>query len=403
MSVFLESCQRVATLGRQIASGGQGSIHDHPFDPKKVVKKYSCPTPEQAAKLKVMVDDPFQEPPSNGGSVRFFKPTHLITNPDDPAEVLGYEMDLAEDFTSLVHLCNPSTRDEDADLPFRLRVARNICWGVAALHNQGVVIGDLRPSNILVGPKGEAWFIDCDSYQIQSGSATHHCLLGRPELTAPELHDAARDQVTLKPSHDRFALAITLFMLLTDGSHPYAAHFTGPDGGRAKLHTRVKEGWWPYVAQHTHPYEPRRKSYPFYIRLNRPLRRLLEQCFVAGHSDPDKRPSASDWHVAIDVVLSAKRFRRLVIPQPTKSRYSLRRHRASLRVLHPTTWFLRQARVPLQYTAALLLGLLVGVIVNRLYDWSRHDSRSSSNITQEETSAGEPTPRLWKDLAEGRR
>ena len=305
--VFLKSTQRIVCLGSRFASGGEAHLYKHPEDSSRVLKIFRRTTRKRAKKLKVMIANPITAPSAKGGAVHILWPIDLITDAARPSRVLGYEMPFAPNCTSLVRICNPSTRGPAVDWSFRLNVARNVAWGVATLHDQGVVIGDLRPSNILVGPQGETYFVDCDSFQIRSGSQLFPCLVGRPEFTPAELHGQPFDKVTREPSHDNFALAVILYMLLTDGSHPFSAWYRG-GGQRMPLHLRIQNGCWPHAINRTHDYHPKRQSLPVFRSLAPQLQRLMHRCFDKGHLDPAERPSAQDWHVAIDVILSTKRF-----------------------------------------------------------------------------------------------
>ena len=47
------------------------------------------------------------------------------------------------------------------------------------LHDKGILVGDLKPDNILVKNKNEVYFIDCGCYQIED----YACPVCHPEYT----------------------------------------------------------------------------------------------------------------------------------------------------------------------------------------------------------------------------
>ena len=104
---------------------------------------------------------------------------------------------------------------------YRANIGVRIAEAFRRLHAIHVRIGDVNPSNILVSDNGSVMLIDCDSFQIPGppGHQPYPCVVGSPEYTAPEIDDFRR-QFRSQDS-DNFALAVLLYQLLSNGSHPY--------------------------------------------------------------------------------------------------------------------------------------------------------------------------------------
>ncbi|HEV8240204.1 MAG TPA: serine/threonine-protein kinase [Thermoanaerobaculia bacterium] len=111
-----------------------------------------------------------------------------------------------------------------------LEIARQLCAGLAAAHDRGVVHRDLKPGNVLVDRNGRVHVADFGL--ALAGSATGgEALAGSPGYMAPE-QLAGREATTRS---DLFALGIVLYELFT-GKRAYRAD------SLAELRRRVDEG-----------------------------------------------------------------------------------------------------------------------------------------------------------------
>ncbi len=106
-------------------------------------------------------------------------------------------------------------------------VARNLAVGFAALHEAGVVIGDVNESNIVVASDGRVRFIDVDSFQVTANGTRYLCDVGTPTYQPPELQGMGFVGAVRTDNHDRFGLAVLIFQLLFMGRHPWAGRFAG--------------------------------------------------------------------------------------------------------------------------------------------------------------------------------
>ncbi|EZO94939.1 TPA: serine/threonine protein kinase [Pseudomonas aeruginosa] len=101
-------------------------------------------------------------------------------------------------------------------------IARPLLDALAYVHEQGVLHGDLKPSNVMLGEEGVRLF-DFGLGQAQAGILDGLPQLSRgridawtPSYAAPELLEGA----PLSPAADLYALACVLYEL-ADGRHPF--------------------------------------------------------------------------------------------------------------------------------------------------------------------------------------
>jgi len=168
------------------------------------------------------------------------------------------------------------------------------------LHDRDYVIGDLNETNVLVAPTALVTVIDADSFQVTErhpGRITFYpCPVGRPEYTPPELQGRHFPDEVRRPEQDTFALAVLIFQLLMDGSHPFRSVWLGP-GEPPPLEEKIARGWFPYARQPCGPVRP-----PPGLALDRlhpALAALMLRCFVTGHGNPQRRPSPAEWECAL--------------------------------------------------------------------------------------------------------
>jgi serine/threonine-protein kinase len=100
-----------------------------------------------------------------------------------------------------------------------LRLARQICRGLEAVHQAGVVHCDLKPENIILEPTGNARLMDFGIAQAQRVGRDEggtKVLMGTPRYLAPEQIDGrGADRRS-----DIYAVGVVLYELFT-GAYPY--------------------------------------------------------------------------------------------------------------------------------------------------------------------------------------
>ena len=96
-----------------------------------------------------------------------------------------------------------------------IAILRECLSGLAALHRQGIVHNDLKPSNIMLKRSGNVKLIDIGSgFAMSETPLTVPCT---PEYAAPEVLDGH----VATPQSDLASLGYVLFEMLS-GAHPFA-------------------------------------------------------------------------------------------------------------------------------------------------------------------------------------
>ena len=95
-------------------------------------------------------------------------------------------------------------------------IARQLCGGLAAAHDQGVLHRDLKPANILIDDQGTVRITDF-GIAIPRESADRHRPTGTPGYMAPEQLEHG---TSLTERTDVYALGLVLYELLA-GRHPF--------------------------------------------------------------------------------------------------------------------------------------------------------------------------------------
>ncbi len=199
---------------REIGRGGMGVVYEarHRASGRTVALKVMLPTEEAGA-----------EP-------QFVREASIAARLHHPAVVgvheigayrgvLYFTMDLVEGTTLDAWL-----RAENPSLTERLRIFLRICEAVGHAHERGVVHLDLKPQNILMGPKGEAYLTDfglarrTDVRPVPADrrrrKATEEAsVVGTPWYMSPEQISGRVEDLDARS--DIFSLGIMLYKLLT--------------------------------------------------------------------------------------------------------------------------------------------------------------------------------------------
>src|SRR5574338_1097912 len=223
---------------------------------------------------------------------------------NDTATTEIYTLSLHDALPILLEVFNPRRRAEvlpQFNRRYLLRTAHNLSAAFAALHRSGYVAGDLNESNVLVTPAALVTLIDTDSFQVREDYAgkqvVHPCPVGKPEYTPPELQGKLLGEIIRLPDHDAFGLAVLLFQLLMEGSHPFRAQWLA-QGEPPPLEVRIANGAYPYVSSPAYPVRPPKNALPV-DTLHPWLSELFRRCFVDGHLDPRWRPGPDLWARAL--------------------------------------------------------------------------------------------------------
>src|SRR5436853_3595164 len=89
-------------------------------------------------------------------------------------------------------------------------IARDLCAGLAAAHDRGVIHRDLKPANVMIDGKGRAHITDF-GHAVITDDAEKRGVAGTPVYMAPEQLAGAR----VTPASDLYALGLIVYEVLT--------------------------------------------------------------------------------------------------------------------------------------------------------------------------------------------
>lgn len=97
---------------------------------------------------------------------------------------------------------------------------------------------DVNESNVFVGRDARVTLIDCDSWQVVDSARgrTYRSHVAKPDFLAAELQGRSLALVDRQNCHDNFALAVLIFKLVNEGTHPFDGVFRGTVSRRLFKH-----------------------------------------------------------------------------------------------------------------------------------------------------------------------
>jgi len=291
------------SLTTELGSGGEGRVFAIHGKPSHVVKIYhKQPSSDHHDKIKAMVLNPPDDPTANGPlkHTSIVWPSGLVYADSRKSRFAGFIMPRIQvkGFKKIITYLSPEDRLQIFHGEFTwfhlFTTAYNLASCVAAIHEKGHCIGDLNESNFLVSPSTILSVVDCDSFQIKdpTTSKVWRCPVGKPDYTAPEIMDSNFKNIDRTSKTDDFALAVIIFQLLMEGTHPYSAK------GKAvanlpTIREKILKGAFPY-GKFINNIAPPDHAPPFNI-LHPEIQAFFFKAFDKGHKNPASRPSALDW------------------------------------------------------------------------------------------------------------
>src|SRR5262245_6368090 len=291
--IFHTSQSEIVRLGWRIGTGAEGEVYEIQDRDDLVAKVYhEPPPPERAEKLVAL---------SRLGNERLFNlsawPVSTLRDSLD-GDVVGFVMKKISQAEEVHTLHSPKSRLQkfpEASWAFLIYVAANVARAVAAVHEHGLVIGDLNPKNILVTRKATVYLLDVDSFQVSAEGKTYRCEGGFPEYTPPELQGVAFRDVDRAQEHDCFGLAVVIFQLLFMGRHPFSGRYLGAE--EMPLERSIRECRFAYGADS----EARKMRQPLGTlaldSMPPPLVDLFRRAFLATD-----RPLPREWIEPLDAL-----------------------------------------------------------------------------------------------------
>ncbi|MHB9023207.1 MAG: protein kinase domain-containing protein [Armatimonadota bacterium] len=284
-----------------LTSGGEADLFAVPGAEDVLAKIYYTPTAEHAEKLAIMIANPPDDPMAPRGHPSIAWPADRLFTVGSAPFCAGFVMPRVYHTRSVFEFYNPKTRRKHCPLfnyLYLVRTARNLAAAFRALHDRGYVVGDVNESNILVSETALVTMVDTDSFQVARDNRVYRCPVGKQEFTPPELQGLRYREIDRTPEHDVFGLAVLIFLLLMEGTHPFAGRSTEGDDSLS-LADRIGAGFFPYGVGRRIPFEPMPYAPPIGL-LHPEVRALMRRCFEAGHSKPNLRPTAAEWQRALD-------------------------------------------------------------------------------------------------------
>ena len=302
-TTLLDSICQPVSLGAEIGRGGEGSVFEVAGQPTYVAKVYhKRPLPEdQVAKLQTMIScwSNALETISTWPRTMLFDPTSR-----KPCGILINKMMGARQLHELYGTTNRRRHFPDAGWHHLVLAARNTAASFHALHSAGVVVGDVNQGNLLVDQQMCVRMIDCDSFQITSGDKTHHCPVGTPHFTPPELQSQKLRDVIRTGNHDRFGLAILIFHLLFVGRHPFAGRFHGP--GDLSIEKAIAGRRFAFSKNRAETLVDPPPASLLLTDLPPGIGNLFEAAFRSPEGKP--RPSPLDWITQLEALLKRRQI-----------------------------------------------------------------------------------------------
>jgi DNA-binding helix-hairpin-helix protein with protein kinase domain len=286
------------TLGR----GGEACVYAVPSDENLVAKIYHKPISDHTRKLEAMIANPPENPTASLGHISIAWPQELLKASDGSDTVVGFLMPRIRQMRPIMDFYNPGNRRQNSPLfnyQYLLRTARNLAAAFAALHSSQYCVGDVNESNILVSNTALVTLVDTDSFQVRdpAQNIVYRCSVGKPEYTPPELQNKTFAEHDRDSSHDLFGLAVLIFQLLMEGTHPFSGIFQGLFDPPT-YETRIVAGHFTYSQKQQVPYLPTPIA-PAWEMLHPSLQELFVLCFEDGHHNPYLRPTAQTWLSAL--------------------------------------------------------------------------------------------------------
>ena len=159
----------------------------------------------------------------------------------DGHHFLSMEFVDGEDLASLLRRIGRLPRDK------AIQIARQMCAGLAAAHEQGILHRDLKPGNVMIDGRGRARITDFGLARLAGDVRGAEAMAGTPAYMAPE--QIAGEAVTMRS--DLYALGLVLYEVCT--GQPAFKGTTVADLARQKSETtptspgQIVDGFDPAV------------------------------------------------------------------------------------------------------------------------------------------------------------
>jgi DNA-binding helix-hairpin-helix protein with protein kinase domain len=295
---LFDASGRPVPLGHMLGSGGEGDVYEVPAIGHDLVAKiYHEPLkPDKQEKLNDMV----QGCNDHLKTIAAWPTVTLHLGRNGP--VRGFLMPKVVGYEPIHKLYSPAHRKQlflKADWAFLVNAARNVAAAFDAIHANMHVIGDVNHGNVVVAGNSIVKLIDCDSFQIATGSKHYLCEVGVPHFTPPELLSLKSFHgVHRTANHDNFGLAVLCFHLLFMGRHPFSGVYSGKED--MPIEKAVASFRFAFGKQaSSRGMTPPPNSVTMAI-VPPKIAGLFEQSFSESGALSDYRPKAREWVGMLD-------------------------------------------------------------------------------------------------------
>ncbi|WP_448564090.1 protein kinase domain-containing protein [Trichothermofontia sp.] len=292
--------RQVVNLVAEIGRSGEGEVWSTDR-PGLCAKIYHADRADRIRKLEVMIAHPPRDPNAHLNHISFAWPQSLLQ--DHNGAIVGFLMPQINNSVQLLDVYNPQRRRKV--LPgfnwlYLHTTAMNIASILWAIHEAGYVVGDVKPQNILVDNRALPAIIDTDSFQVRHPETGElfTCPVGSEGFTPAELLGQNLAIVEQTEVHDRFRLAVIIYLLLF-GDFPFKGRWCG-EGDSPEPNELLRRGFWPYAPNSL--IQPGPLTIPLSI-VHPAVEQCFRQCFTVGHTDPHQRPTAQDWVNVLQVAV----------------------------------------------------------------------------------------------------
>ena len=286
--------------------GGEGFIYDVSGKPNIVAKLYKAGknTPDKEQKLLSMV----KHSPDKSVMSQIAWPLDILY--DSHNAFVGFTMPKLAKNEDLNVIYEYGDKAKYQNVPWgnKIIIAKNLCVVLSAVHAVGHVVGDLNPKNISVDPNnGHIAFFDADSFHITEGGKVYRCDVGMPEYLPVEIQRKMKGGYKLSTAPlptfttytDNFALAIHIFQLLMNGTHPFSCRVLPSQASVVfpQPVDNILNGDFPFVKAKSGTTIP--VFAPPLDILPKELQELFKRAFISGHTNPSMRPTPEEWYKAL--------------------------------------------------------------------------------------------------------
>lgn len=285
------------TLGKVLGRGGEAVIYLVQGQPDLLAKLYIKSREGYEQKLLRMLANPPTDP-AQPHYISIAWVRDLLYEAD--GKFAGLLIPHIHQAVKLLEVFTPQLRAQtlpNFNWQYLHRAAHNLAMALEAVHAHGYVVGDLNESNILVTSQALVTLIDTDSFQVQeqhqSSIITYPCPVGKGEYTPPELQNISFQKTIRLSEHDLFGMGVLIFQLLMEGNHPFRSLWRGT-GNQPNLQDKIIRGLFPHTKPPNSTVAPPPDA-PKLEVLHPDVAALVRRCFVDGHQDPRKRPTAQEW------------------------------------------------------------------------------------------------------------